>query len=163
MAFKITDLDKFLKEDYNDFDDPTAEWEDVGSKPDIEGQMEKFADVPEDEVSDEEGAIPPEAAEEEGGFEMESDGEGYFVSQDGEGICSVTILCDGEPVDMATLEDPSKCYAEISNVLNPEKTEAYKDNLLRKGFNIKEEQLEIKELPESKNHLIDISNKWLEE
>jgi hypothetical protein len=165
MSFKITDLDPYLKENFEDEDENTT---DVGA------EMEKFADVPEEDLEGEEGAIPAEASEVAGEFEMESgDVDGaYYITYDGKPVCSVTILCNGEPQDMATLDNPSECIAEIGGVVDELKSEEYGKKLEEMGFKVEGDFVnhnlnqELPEEPittESTNPLVDQSMKWMEE
>ena len=158
MAFKINDLDKFLTEDYEDFDEPT--------NADIEGEMEKFADVPESDVEGEEGAVPSEAAEEGNGFEMEQEGDGkYIITQEDNYVCRVELSCQGNPIDMATVENPSECEAKFSAVERVLEANVYAKKLEDMGFKIIDiDNLnDVENLPESKNYLIDTSNRLLED
>ena len=152
MSFKIDDLDKFIKEGYEE--DPTEPSNDEA----IAAELSKLADVPESETGEEEDTIPSEEADVVDGFEMIPEDNGYKITLAGQTVCFVKIKCKGQIVDMETVENPSECVAEISNVVDEEKTAEYQKKL--EGMGIKSS---FKSVKESKDHLMDKSNSLLEE
>jgi len=157
MAFKIIDLDKFLKEDYEE-DEPVEGMEGA------EEQLTSLADMP-DDIDDEDAAVPMTDV----GFEMESDGnDGYFITYDGKPICSVFITCKGQPADMTTVENPSDCVATIGGVVDELKSEEYLKKLEEMGFKVEGEIVADhlgEELPEElpESAMVDRGNKYLED
>lgn len=124
MAFKISDLEKFIKEGIDD------EFEDAPS--DIGAEFEQFADAPEDEDPE----VPIQASEVDDAFELDPSKDGYDVSKNGRFVCCVSIMCNGEVVDISEVIDPSKCTAIITDVAVSGMAEEYKAKLESMGYSV---------------------------